>query len=308
VKRPTLQHRLEYVLYLAGSAVVERLPAGVADGLGASLGRIAHRLGLRRETARAQVRAAFPERDDAWVHDVVRQSYEHIGREAMAMLRMSRTDVRSSWLASAEVVGIDRLLAAWGEGRGLVLVGGHLGNWELGAAVLASRDMPVDAIAKRLANPLIDRAIADARARLGLRIMHLGGASKRALQSLREGRVVGFVADQDAGRAGVFVDFMGRPASTHRGPALLAIRSGAPMFVGLPLRRPDGGYHLEAVEVRFDREGDLEEAVRRGTQAFSAVLEEGVRRAPGQYFWQHRRWKSRPPEPSREEPEPAGEV
>lgn len=121
-------------------------------------------------------------------------------------------------------------------------------------------------------------------------------APQLALRSLRAGRIVAFVADQDARGSGVFVPFFGRPASTHRGPALLALRAGSPLFLGYGIRLAPGRFlgHLERVEV--DRGGEIDVAVDRLTAAFTAKLEEAIRRAPDQYFWHHRRWKTRPRE------------
>jgi Kdo2-lipid IVA lauroyltransferase/acyltransferase len=113
---------------------------------------------------------------------------------------------------------------------------------------------------------------------------------------LRAGRAVAFVSDQDARGTGVFVPFFGRLASTHRGPALMAIRTGAPLFVGYAMRAADGSYVGGIEEITVSREGDMDEAVLRLTAAFTARLEALIRRAPEQYFWQHRRWKTRPPE------------
>jgi len=107
------------------------------------------------------------------------------------------------------------------------------------------------------------------------------------------------VADQDARERGVFVDFLGTPASTARGPALFALRTGAPVFLGLCLAVPGapGRYRCELEEIRFERTGDLDEDVRRLTAAHAAALAERVRREPEQYFWQHRRWRTPPPAP-----------
>lgn len=130
-----------------------------------------------------------------------------------------------------------------------------------------------------------------------MRVIPRGRATREGVRSLRAGRVVAFVADQDAKGAGAFVPFFGRLASTHRGPALLALRTGAPLFVALGMvRTPEGGYRARVEEVEVERGGEVGDVVYRMTAAFTARLEAGVRAAPDQYFWQHRRWKSRPPE------------
>src|SRR5690606_25000651 len=192
--------------------------------------------------------------------------------------------------------GLEDVRRVLSRGRGAVIVTGHLGNWEIGAASLAAQGIPLDGFAQMLGNPLVNRAVADARARLGMRVFDRRGAVARALRAVREGRAAGFVADQDARRAGVFVPFFGRPASTYRGPALVAIRAGVPLFLGIALRRPDGRYDVRIEEIETDRSGPTDAAVLRLTAAFTARLEAAIRVAPDQYFWLHRRWKTRPPE------------
>jgi Kdo2-lipid IVA lauroyltransferase/acyltransferase len=190
---------------------------------------------------------------------------------------------------------LDDLRAAVDAGRGVIVATAHLGNWEVAGAALAARGLPVDAVVQRQANPYFDRMINQARARLGFRIIPRGGATGAALRSLAEGRVIGLVADQDARSVGVFVPFMGRPASTHRGAAVLALRSGAPLFMGVMIRRGDGVYEARLERIPVPAAGDFDERVHTVTAAFTRVLESAVRDHPEQYFWHHRRWKTAPP-------------
>lgn len=295
--RPTLAHRAEYLLLRGVIRVSGLLGEEGAGRLWGALGRLAYRpLGIRRAVVEEHLRASFPERDERWIRETAAASYAHLGREGIAMLRLaalSPEEVR----ARTEIEGLDGLLAAVEAGQGAVMVTGHLGNWEIGGAALAVRGVPIDVVAQRQSNPLFDRLVVETRERLGMRVIPRGRATRQGLRSLREGRVVALVADQDARGAGAFVPFFGRLASTHRGPALLALRTGAPLFVGLGMiRTPEGGYRARIEEVVVEREGEVDDVVHRMTAAFTARLEAGVRAAPDQYFWHHRRWKSRPPE------------
>ncbi|HEX7120362.1 MAG TPA: lysophospholipid acyltransferase family protein [Longimicrobiales bacterium] len=295
-RAPTLAHRLEYTLFRIAAAAAGLLGDGAAGRLLAAAGRLAYTpLGIRRAAVEAHLRRAFADRDAAWIRRTAAAAYAHLGREGAALIRLAALD-RDRVLARTEVEGLDAFRAALGGGRGLVLVTGHLGNWEIGGAALAARGIPIDVVAQRQSNPLFDRAIVAARERLGMRVIERGRATREGLRALRAGRVVALVADQDARRAGVFVPFFGHPASTHRGPALLALRTGAPLFLGTALRTPAGGYHVRLEPVEVDRSGESEDVVRRLTEAFTARLEAAIRAAPDQYFWHHRRWKTRPPE------------
>lgn len=291
----TLQHRIEYTLLRAVIGALSLLPDAVAQGIGAALGRLGYwPFRIRRAQAEDNVRRAFPERDEAWVQRVVRASYEHLGREMVVTLRMP-TRTQAEIEAITHVDGLELADAEYRKGRGLVVTAGHLGNWEMGAAMVAARGYRVDAIVTRQANPLFDDYIVRTRRELGIGIIPRGGATRAATQALAEGRAVAFAADQNANRTGIFVPFFGRPASTHRGAALIAVRTGVAMFIALPLREPDGTYRMRLEPVEFDRSGELDDAVWRGTAAFTARLEAAIREHPEQYLWQHRRWKTRPP-------------
>jgi KDO2-lipid IV(A) lauroyltransferase len=170
---------------------------------------------------------------------------------------------------------------------------------------VAARGVPIDGIARGMANPLFDRYLTETRERLGMRIVHDADAVRRTPRALREGRAVAFLSDQGAlGLASTYVPFFGRLAKTPRGPAVFALRLGTPTLFAVAVRQPNGRFALsfervEIVDTR-DRERDVDATVTRYTQA----LERWVRRVPEQYFWQHRRWKHQPAGTPPEQGEP----
>jgi KDO2-lipid IV(A) lauroyltransferase len=168
----------------------------------------------------------------------------------------------------------------------------------MAGALVVARGIPMDVIAQRQRNPLFDLDITANRERLGMAVIERREALKKCLRTLRNGGVVGIVGDQNIRRGGVFVDFLGRPAATAKGAALFAVRTGAPLFVGVAKRRSGfpQRYRGTVRQIEFETTGDLEEDVFRLTKAHTEYLEERVREAPEQYFWQHRRWKTQPPE------------
>jgi KDO2-lipid IV(A) lauroyltransferase len=290
-----IRHRIEYALLRLAGGVDRLLGPRVSEALAAALGRLAYRLGLRATVVDDQLRHAFPDEDEAWRRAIALESYAHLGREAMAILRLSRLGPEDV-VAATEAHGLESLDQGLEEaGTGAIIVTGHFGNWEIAGANVATRGYPLDVVARRQRNRLVDRWMREMRERLGIRVIYTGGATRSVLASLQEGRSVALVADQDARSRGVFVPFFGRLASTHRGPALLALRSGAPLYIGFAVRRPDGGYRGEIRRVPIP-EGTSEAQVEEVTATLTAALEAVVREAPGQYFWQHRRWKTPPPE------------
>lgn len=295
-RRPSAKHRVEYAAFSVIRGVVRVLPEALALGLGEALGwTVGVVFRLRRGVVDGNLRRAFPERDRRWRSRVARGSYRHLGREAVAMFRLGgRT--RDWVLQATSVEGLDPLLASVEEGRGGIVVTGHLGSWEMGGAAIAVRGAPVDAVALVQGNPLFERDLVETRRRLGMEVVRRGDASRAVLRSLRRGRVPALVADQNARQAPLFVDFFGSAAATFRGPALFALRTGAPLFVGICTRssRHPQRYRVVLQEVSVERSGDLDADVEALTQAHVGVLEEWVARFPEQYFWQHKRWKTRP--------------
>ncbi len=290
------KHRLEYAGFRVLSRVLLALPERVAHGLGAALGWTAGvLLRIRRREVDAHLALAFPRETPSWRRRVARASYVHLGREAVALFRMAGLDAEAV-RARTTVEGLDALRSALAEGTGAVVVTGHLGNWEIGGAAVAARGIGVDAVAKGMANRRFDRDLVATRERLGLEVVGMEEAPRRLLRTLRAGRVAALVADQNFHRGGIFVPFFGKQAATAKGPALFALRTGAPLFLGVALRE-DGWparYRVELRRVEVERTGELEEDVRRLTRAHVDALEAEVRAHPEQYFWQHKRWKTRP--------------
>lgn len=297
MRRLTLGHRLEYLGYRLGLGVLRLLPEGLALRLGEGMGWVAGVvLGIRRRTVRVHLRQAFPDKSEAWRRQVARASFRHLGREAVATFlleRMSRKEV----LERTEVPGFSGLEEAMNSGVGAVLITAHYGNWEIAGAGLAARGIPLDVVAQRQRNPLFDADLNRTRRRLGMSVIPRGEAPKEVLRSLRRGRAVAIVWDQNVRRGGIFVEFFGKKASTARGPAVFPLRTGCPVFQGVNrlVERHPPRYRLEIVPVEVLPTGDPGQDVLRLTEAYARFLEEEVTRGPEQYFWQHRRWKTQPP-------------
>lgn len=301
-RRPTAAHRAEYALARALETAVSALPGRAADALGRGAGRlVGGPLSLRRKVVDDNLRRAFPDADDEWIERTARAAYAHLGRESAAILRLSRMTPEEV-VRRTEVDPDDWavLQGAMAEGRGALLVTGHFGNWEVAAAAVAARGLPIAAIVRRQGNPLVDARLDALRRRLGVETVEMRDAPRRIPRILRKNGIVGIVGDQDARRAGVFVPFFGRLASTYRGPALFALRFDAAVIAAAARRLPgaEPRWRVSGTRVPVVRSDDNEADVRALTAALAARLEEEVRRAPEQYFWFHRRWKTPPPEPA----------
>lgn len=294
--RPTLGHRLEYLLFTAVTVVLQRLPERAALGVGALVGWISGSVfRIRRSVVLENLTRAFPEESASWRRRVATETYRHFGREGATLFRMRRLGP-AQILERCEVGGLDLLSRAIEEGRGVVALTGHLGNWEMAGAATAASGFPLDVVAKRQANLLFDTYVRETRERLGMRVIYQTEAPRSVLRALRERRVVALVADQNVLTGGLFVEFFGEEASTARGPAVLAARGGAEvaMMISRRLPGPAARYSMRFVPVSYKRTSDPDENARRLLRAYHAILEDGIRAAPEQYFWFHKRWKTRP--------------
>lgn len=290
-------HHAEYALARTLEKAVSTLPEKAADKFGRRVGRLIHKIGLRRELVESNLQLAFPDRDARWIADTTLAAYEHLGREAAAMLRISKLDP-AAIIERTIPVGLNDVEEALSLGRGLLLVTGHYGNWEIAAATVAARGLPIAAIVRRQGNRIVDERLQMLRRNLGVETIYQGDAPSRVPRILRKNGIVGIVGDQDARKTGVFVPFFGRPASTHRGPALFALRLNAPVFscVARRLPGPDVRYEVAGERVIVESTGELDTDVYNLTAELASRLETQIRSAPEQYFWFHRRWKSKLPQ------------
>ncbi len=294
---PTLIHRAEYLALRGAVAAVERMGFRRAGSFGDRVGRLGYRpLGIRREVVERQLAASFPEMPPRDVQRIALAAYGHLGRASI------ETAILPSYTAR-EIIDLFEKVEGWNiveerlaRGKGLIMVAGHLGNWEVGGAYIAARGVPIDVVARHMANPLFDRYLTRTREQIGMTVIHDEEAVKRVPRSLRAGRAVAFLVDQGAiGLASSWVPFFGRFAKTPRGPAVFALRLGTPIVYGVALRQPSGRYHLTFEPVDVIDSGDRDRDVDRIVGDYTAVLERWVRLAPEQYLWHHRRWKHQRP-------------
>ncbi len=303
----------DYAVYLVVRLVVcviqalsFRAACRAADGLAWLLYKLDRR---HRLVADDNLRHAFPELTDPVRRDRrVRDVYRHFCLLLMEIIHLPRRLHPQNWRHHLKLLDAPLLVGQLLSGRPLLLVTGHFGNWELGGYVLGLLGFRTHAIARPLDNEHLDAFLRTFRERTGQKILAKHGDFDAMQDLLASGGVLATLGDQDAGERGLFVDFFGRPASTHKAIALMALEYGVPMLVIGTLRTQPGQAPPEgpgvgtplhyAVVIEdlllpedFAAQGKAVPAI---TQRFTAGLERLIRRAPEQYFWLHRRWKHQP--------------
>jgi KDO2-lipid IV(A) lauroyltransferase len=292
----------DYLVYLAirvAVALVQMLPYMQARRYFHLFARLAFHLDKRhREVARDNLRHAFPElaHDERKLDAMVQDCYTHFVQMFMEIVFLPRKMSLHTWRDHATLVNGNLILDRLTDGRPLLVVTGHFGNWEMAGYVLGLVGFRTYAIARTLDNPYLERFFLRFRQKTGQTILAKKGDFDRIQEILQINGTIATLGDQDAGQGGLFVDFFNRPASTHKAIALLALEYNAPLIViGIPRVGEPMKYEIIAEDVidPVDYQNDPN-AVKNITIRYTKALERLIRRYPEQYFWLHRRWKHQP--------------
>jgi Kdo2-lipid IVA lauroyltransferase/acyltransferase len=270
-----------------------------ASDFGAAVGRAAFRLFARRRAiAIENVTRSLGDRPGGEPpRALVRRAFEQLGRSFLEFLALP-AESRERVLERVEFVGFEPAEEWARSKRGAILLTGHFGSWELIGAAVGMRYAPVKYVLPAQTNPGSDAYLNEVRRELGIEPIVIGQGMRTALRSLRQGAFLGMLPDQDARRAGIHVPFFGRPASTHTGPARLAIRGNAPILVAVLERTGRGRFRARAILVTEpDPKRDETEEIFRLTREITAALEAAIRERPDHWYWIHRRWKTPPGPP-----------
>ena len=285
-------HLLSYIILRITSIALTLLPLCFIYSVARGIGNFANYvLRYRRQVVMSNLRVAFGDQmDESRLAEIADESYRQIAMSFMELLIAPKLQQQiCTMLQTEQAILLKNLLQ---QGKGLVTVSGHLGNWELqGAAAAAAIIGPFTVAAVQQSNPYINRFITQRRNEMGMQVAGTKEAMKFLIRALKNKQAVGLVADQNAGPFAVFVDFFGKTAATQPGPAKLALRFGAPMVVGAAIRTGPGQFRVLARQVKIKQDDTVESLTQRHVK----ILEEFIRQYPEQYFWIHRRWKTRPP-------------
>lgn len=250
-----------------------------------------------RRRAVAHLRESYSSQlSDAEIERLADECLESVIMFAFELVCMPRRINPVTWSRYIELVNFDDALRILLENRGAILVTGHYGSFEIMGHLLSALGFDMVAVMRPIDNEYLNNFVVASRRTHGLTLLDKKGASSHAEEFLRSGALVGFIGDQDAGRKGTFVDFFGRPASTYKSIALLAMTMNLPIVVGYARRvgrkpRYQVGVQRIIRPEEWETQGD---AMRWITQQYTSAIEDLVRTEPGQYLWIHKRWKSQP--------------
>lgn len=250
-----------------------------------------------RKRAIEHLRKSFPDWPQEKLEKIAKASMRNLVYLGLEVLFTTRLITPGRWRRHISLTNMaDTIRMLLKQESGVIMLTGHFGNWEVVGYMMATLGFPSVAVARSLDNPYINEHIMGIREKTGMKIVDKNGATESVQEVLKNMGVVGFIADQDAGKKGAFVDFFGRKASTYKIIALMAMEYNVPVVIGYG-KRLDEQYHFEIGVQRMilpHEWADKEDPVMWITQEYTTALEDVVRRAPEQYLWVHRRWKHRP--------------
>ena len=281
--------------------VLQALSFDAACAFARFLGWVAYRVDKRhRLVAQENIAKAFPGKySEVEIDRMVRGVYRHFCTVLIEIAHAPRKMHVHNWRQFGDIVQGGPTVDAMLSGRPLLIVTGHFGNWELAGTTVGLVGFHTHAIARPLDNPWLDDYLRRFRERTGQKLLAKHGDFEKMQQILDQGGVIATLADQDAGQRGLFVEFFGRPASTHKAVALMAMEHRVPMIVATALKtgasKRNSHYELHFGDVILPEDYEkTPDAIRAMTQRFTADLERLIRLGPEQYFWVHRRWKHQP--------------
>ena len=290
-----LRFILEYFLLSSIGYIVRLLPRKAVVFLGARSGDfIFYCVPIRKKLTISQLTEAFPEKNRNEIYRIARDVYRNLATNSIEHLCLAGM-TKDKLLKIVNLVNVELLEKAVAQNKGVIHVGGHFGNWEYMGSAVSLLGYPVSYVVADIANPYIDKMVNDHRRGTGINVVTKDVAVRGTLQALKKGGSMAMLMDQDAGRNGIFLDFFNKQCSTVRGPALFALKTGAPILFVVNIRQKDGTFKAIFEEIQVDYEkGQSEENIHTVMQSCTAVLESYIRKYPGHWFWMHRRWKTRP--------------
>jgi KDO2-lipid IV(A) lauroyltransferase len=295
--RVSVRETAEFAVVWVFVYAMRLFPRGLVRAIGAMIGAIAfHALGRLRRVGLRNLALALPELTAKEREAILRSEYRNLGLLLAEFCKMpDYTAASASRFIRYE--GLENYLRARERGKGVLVLTGHLGAWELSSFYHSLMGMPMGMVIRRLDNPLVDAFVNRIRCQHGNRVIHKDDFARGLIASMRAGETVGILMDTNmTPPQGVFVPFFGVQACTASGMARIAEKTGAAVVPGFLLwEASERKYVLHfGAELPVIHTGDAEQDAVSNTAAFTAAIEGYVAQYPEQWLWMHRRWKTRP--------------
>ncbi|MDR3195429.1 MAG: lysophospholipid acyltransferase family protein [Endomicrobium sp.] len=293
-KRTKFQDYAEYIALKIVIFFIRLFPFKLAVNAGETIGVVFYYIvNFRRSHVIDMLTQSFPEKSKKEIRIITINTYRNFAKTVVEIIFfpiMSDEEIKKLLAFTNEHL----VEKSYSEGRGTIFMSAHLGNWEL-TALAYSKIYPMSVVVANQSNFLVDKMMDNVRTNQGFATISRDGMAFRdVMKALKRNEIVAFLADQDAGPQGVFIPFFGRLTSTPKGAALFALRAKCPIIIALGIRQKNGIMKVEFAEVPMPNSGDSNKDIEIINAFYLKKLEDIVRRYPEQWFWFHRKWKTRP--------------
>jgi len=273
------------------------IPESIGNMMGAFLGSAWFTLDKKhRKLTCNNIKLAYEnEKTDKEIKILARAVFQNTAKmlfEHTRFHRMKREDLHKIF----SITGLEHLEAAHAEGKGILGLTGHLGNWELLSALAYITKINFAVVYKTIEFAPLNRYIIKKREFTGAKMFPVHNALDAMVKSLQQGGIAGIWLDQNVRKRhrGVFIDFFNRKACTTKGLARLALSTKAAVIPAFTFRDQGKTHIVILPKMPLIETGDLEQDIFDNTQAYHAIIEKYIRKYPEQWFWIHNRWKTRP--------------
>ncbi len=288
-----MKNRLEYIIFIFFSGLFRLFGVNLARRFAYLLAVLFfYIIPIRKKVVIQNLEIAFPEKDQADIKKLAYQVYKSFAITLVEIMSLPYLK-KQELIDSVQCSNPELIIKNYDKGKGVILLSAHFGNWELIAISVALQiALPVSVIVKPLRNTLVYKWMNDRRTKFGNEVVPLGISIRKTYQTLKEKKITAMVADQRGPREGVKVNFFNRQVSVYTGPAALALKTGAPILYGIPVRDKNFLYKTVMVEIpQSDLPENEEEKIRELSQRHTSYLEKIIRENPEQWLWMHKRWK-----------------
>jgi KDO2-lipid IV(A) lauroyltransferase len=288
-----MKNRIEYILFILFSWCFRLIGLKLSRKFATILALLFfYVIPIRKKVVFSNLKIAFPENDISTTKKLAFRIYLSFAItlvEIMCLPFLSKEELTNAVVCSNPEMIVNK----FNEGRGVILLSSHFGNWEyIAVSVAVQIQLPFSVVVKPLRNSLVYEWMNRARTKFGNEVVPLGISIRKTYQTLKEKKIVAMVADQRGPAEGVRVDFFDKKVSVYSGPAALALKTGAPLICGIAIRDKDYKYKTELVEISKDNlPENEEEKILAISQRYTSYLEKVIREHPEQWLWMHKRWK-----------------
>ncbi len=282
-----LSHKITYIFLKILSFCLRISPQWIRNLLSNILYMILYYLvTIRKKQVFKNLNLAFQDKSSAWYLKTAKDSYKFFINNFVQFFAFPKSFLKSTITVNGQNLLNDTLK----EGNGIVFVSGHFGAWEILGAWLGYNKYPVSAVAVKQKNRGSNKFFIELRSRFGMKHIYRKSSLDNMYNVLEHGKILALVSDQDARKRGVFVSYFNRKTSTPKGAARFHLENGAPIIFTICYQNKPNDYTIEFHPLKIASDATIESI----TQSYTSLLEEYVRQYPEQYFWFHRRWKTKP--------------